>query len=116
MTVVSPRAVAALALLAVSGAAGAGTAAAQTVDYGALEQMFGEPVTMSVTGKPQRATDAPANIEIITQDDIRRSGATTIPKCSSSFRASMSAATGSPASMSACAATTRCPIRTSWCW
>ena len=80
MTVVSRRAVAALALLAVAVAAGAGTAAAQTVDYGALEQMFGEPVTMSVTGKPQRATDAPANIEIITQDDIRRSGATTIPE------------------------------------
>ena len=45
----------------------------------ALEQLFGEPVTTSVTGKPQRAADAPANIEIITQDDIRRSGATTIP-------------------------------------
>src|ERR1700722_17787528 len=54
-------------------------AAAQSVDYQALEQLFGEPVTTSVTGKPQRATDAPANIEIITQDDIRRSGATTIP-------------------------------------
>ena len=52
---------------------------AQSVDYGALEQLFGEPVTTSVTGKPQRAADAPANIEIITQDDIRRSGATTIP-------------------------------------
>ncbi|MGE4049035.1 MAG: TonB-dependent receptor plug domain-containing protein [Acetobacteraceae bacterium] len=33
-----------------------------------------------MTGKPQRATDAPANIEIITQDDIRRSGATSIPE------------------------------------
>ena len=41
--------------------------------------MFGEPVTTSVTGKPQRVADAPANIEIITQDDIRRSGATNIP-------------------------------------
>lgn len=51
----------------------------QSVDYGALEQLFGEPVIMSVTGKPQRAADAPANIEIITQDDIRRSGATSIP-------------------------------------
>ena len=54
-------------------------ARAQSVDYGALEQLFGEPVTTSVTGKPQRATDAPANIEIVTQDDIRRSGATNIP-------------------------------------
>src|ERR1700722_10297716 len=55
-------------------------AAAQSVDYQALEQLFGEPVTTSVTGKPQRVTDAPANIEIITQDDIRRSGATSIPE------------------------------------
>jgi iron complex outermembrane receptor protein len=52
---------------------------AQSVDYGTMEQLFGEPVTMSVTGKPQRVADAPANIEIITQDDIRRSGATSIP-------------------------------------
>ena len=52
---------------------------AQSVDYGGLEQLFGEPVTTSVTGKPQRATDAPANIEIITQDDIRRTGASNIP-------------------------------------
>ena len=58
---------------------GGGSAVAQPVDYGALEQLFGEPVTTSVTGKPQRAADAPANIEIITQDDIRRSGATNIP-------------------------------------
>lgn len=58
----------------------AGGAVAQSVDYGALEQMFGEPVTTSVTGKPQRVTDAPANIEIITQDDIRRSGAISIPE------------------------------------
>jgi iron complex outermembrane receptor protein len=56
-----------------------GPTRAQSVDYGALEALFGEPVTTSVTGKPQRATDAPANIEIITQDDIRHSGATTIP-------------------------------------
>lgn len=53
---------------------------AQSIDYGAMEQLFAEPVTTSVTGKPQRATDAPANIEIITQDDIRRSGATSIPE------------------------------------
>ena len=55
------------------------TAHAQSVDYQAMEQLFGEPVTTSVTGKPQRAADAPANIEIITRDDIRRSGATSIP-------------------------------------
>ena len=66
-------------LLAAVLIAGSRPAAAQSVDYGALEQLFGEPVTTSVTGKPQRAADAPANIEIITQDDIRRSGATSIP-------------------------------------
>ncbi|WP_152044837.1 TonB-dependent receptor plug domain-containing protein [Aureimonas psammosilenae] len=52
---------------------------AQTVDYTAAEQMFGEPVTASAIGKPQRASEAPANIDIITADDIRRSGATDIP-------------------------------------
>ena len=56
------------------------SARAQSIDYGASELLFGEPVTASVTGKPQRAADAPANIEIITQDDIRRSGATSIPE------------------------------------
>lgn len=53
---------------------------AQTIDYGAAEQMLGEPVTTSVTGKPQRASDVPANLEIITADQIRRSGAITIPE------------------------------------
>jgi outer membrane receptor for ferrienterochelin and colicins len=55
------------------------SAAAQQVDIGALEQLFGEPVTSSATGKPQRASDAPVNMQIVTQDDIRRSGATSIP-------------------------------------
>jgi outer membrane receptor for ferrienterochelin and colicins len=52
---------------------------AQSLDYQAMEQLFGEPVTSSATGKPQRASDAPVNMNIITQDDIRRSGATSIP-------------------------------------
>ncbi len=55
-------------------------ALAQSIDYGASELLFGEPVTASVTGKPQRSADAPANIEIITQEDIRRSGATSLPE------------------------------------
>jgi len=63
-------------LLLLSGLA---PARAQSVDHQAMEQLFGEPITTSVTGKPQRVADAPANIEIITQDDIRRSGATSIP-------------------------------------
>ena len=52
---------------------------AQTVDYGALEKLFAEPVTTSATGSPQRASDVPANMEIVTADDIRRSGAIDIP-------------------------------------
>jgi outer membrane receptor for ferrienterochelin and colicins len=54
-------------------------ACGQAVDYGTLEQMFGEPITTSATGKPQRVSEVPADIVIITQDDIRRSGATDIP-------------------------------------
>ncbi len=51
----------------------------QSVDYGTLEQMFGEPITTSVTGSPQRASEAPAAMTIVSQDDIRRSGADNIP-------------------------------------
>jgi iron complex outermembrane receptor protein len=53
--------------------------AAQSVDYGALEQLFNEPVTTSVDGSPQRVSDVPATMEIITAEDIRRSGAKDIP-------------------------------------
>ena len=41
---------------------------AQSIDYGSLERLFGEPVTTSVTGSPQRASDVPATMEIITAD------------------------------------------------
>jgi iron complex outermembrane receptor protein len=58
---------------------GATTGRAQVMDYGGLEAMFGEPVTTSATGSPQKAADAPVNMEIITADDIRRSGADNIP-------------------------------------
>ena len=58
---------------------GSQIACAQSVDYGRLEQLFGEPVTTSATGQPQRATDAPAAMEIVTADQIRRSGALDIP-------------------------------------
>ena len=56
-----------------------GIACAQQVDYSTLGQIFGEPITTSATGKPQRASDVPADMVIITQDDIRRSGADNIP-------------------------------------
>jgi len=54
-------------------------ARAQSVEYGALEQLFGEPVTISATGKPQRVSEVPADMDIVTADDIRRSGAINIP-------------------------------------
>ena len=47
---------------------------AQDIDYGSLEDMFGEAVTTSATGKPQRINDAPVTMDIITADDIRRAG------------------------------------------
>jgi len=72
----SQRAAFAVSLIAI---ASISPARAQSVDYGNLEQLFGEPVTMSATGSPQRVTDVPANMEIITADDIRRSGADNIP-------------------------------------
>lgn len=54
-------------------------AAAQSIDYGSLEQLFNEPVTTSATGSPQRAPEAPADMQIISQEDIRRSGAFDLP-------------------------------------
>ena len=54
-------------------------ARAQSMDYGSLQTLFGEPVTTSVTGSPQRASEVPASMIIITQDEIRRSGARDIP-------------------------------------
>ena len=53
---------------------------AQTMDYGSLESVFGEPVTTSATGTPQRESDSPDNITIITADEIRQSGSRNIPE------------------------------------
>src|SRR5688572_25578732 len=66
-------------ILTASIASACGSATAQTVDYAALEQLFGEPVTTSVTGSPQRASDVPASMEILDAEDIRRSGARDFP-------------------------------------
>lgn len=57
-----------------------GDAAAQTVDYGGLQDLFGEPVTTSATGKPQKASEAPLALEIITDDQIRRMGVASLPE------------------------------------
>ncbi|MBV8061552.1 MAG: TonB-dependent receptor plug domain-containing protein, partial [Alphaproteobacteria bacterium] len=61
-------------LLAVS------SAHAQSMDYGSLQTLFGEPVTTSATGTPQRASEVPANMTIITADEIRQSGSRNIPE------------------------------------
>jgi outer membrane receptor for ferrienterochelin and colicins len=55
-------------------------ALAEMVDYGSLQSLFGEPVTTSATGTPQRASDVPANMTIITADEIRQSGSRNIPE------------------------------------
>lgn len=47
-------------------------ASAQSLDYTAMSELFGEPVTAGATGAPQRASDVPATMIIITQDDIER--------------------------------------------
>ncbi|UEM23593.1 TonB-dependent receptor [Skermanella mucosa] len=57
-----------------------GSATAQTINYGELEALFKEPVTTSATGKPQRQTEVPVTMDIITAEDIRRSGANDIPE------------------------------------
>lgn len=53
--------------------------AAQLLVHDDLEQLFNEPVTTSVTGSPQRASQVPAAMTIITAEDIRRSGARDLP-------------------------------------
>lgn len=57
----------------------ASAAHAQSIDYGAMEQLFNEPVTTSATGSPQRSTEVPVAMEIISADDIKRSGAVDLP-------------------------------------
>ena len=67
------------AALAAAALLSAGIAGAATIDYDALEELFGEPVTDSATGSPQRESDVAATMVIITAEDIRRSGARDIP-------------------------------------
>lgn len=52
---------------------------ADSIDYSALEALFGEPVTASATGSPQRESQVPATMIIVTAEEIRRSGARDIP-------------------------------------
>ena len=64
-----------LRALALSGCLMGGGAWAQNLDYGRFEGLFDEPVTMSATGKPERLSETPVTMDVITQDDIKRSGA-----------------------------------------
>jgi len=57
----------------------AASAHAQSIDYGSLETLFGEPVTTSATGSPQRSAEVPVDMTIISADDIKRSGAHDLP-------------------------------------
>jgi iron complex outermembrane receptor protein len=57
----------------------ASAAHAQSIDYGAMEQLFNEPVTTSATGSPQRSTEVPVAMDIISAEDIKRSGAVDLP-------------------------------------
>lgn len=65
--------------LAVGFALASTTVSAQAVDYSGLEEAFGEPVTTSVIGKPQRASELPASAVIITGEEIARSPARDVP-------------------------------------
>jgi len=67
-----------VSLMALLALACPSAAVAQPVDYTALERLLGEPITTSVTGKPERSSEAPANLEIITADMIRQAGITTV--------------------------------------
>ncbi|MFL5257311.1 MAG: TonB-dependent receptor plug domain-containing protein [Rhodopila sp.] len=54
-------------------------ASADELNPSALERLVKEPITTSATGKPQRASDVPVAMDIITAEQIRRSGAHDIP-------------------------------------
>ena len=56
------------------------SAMAQSIDYIGLSQMYGEPVTTSANGSPQKESDVPLNMEIITAEQIQRTGARSIPE------------------------------------
>ncbi len=56
------------------------TALAETINYTSLTDLFGEPVTTSATGKPQRASEAPVSIDIISRAEIDKAGAKDIPE------------------------------------
>lgn len=55
-------------------------AQAQSIDYSTMEELFQEPVTTSANGSPQRTSEVALNMEILTADKIKRTGARSIPE------------------------------------
>ncbi|MDD4616077.1 MAG: TonB-dependent receptor [Alphaproteobacteria bacterium] len=66
-----------------------GQARAQFINYGALQDIFDEPVTTSATGTPQRASETAADMTIITADQIRQSGLRKIPEILNMYAAGL---------------------------
>jgi len=66
-------------VLMLSGSVATVPAGGQSLDYGRFEGMFDEPVTISATGKPQRVSDTPVTMDVITAEAIKRSGARDLP-------------------------------------
>lgn len=58
---------------------GVSGAHAQSMDYGSLQELFGEPVTTSANGSPMRQSDVPMDMTIISRDDIAKYPAREIP-------------------------------------
>ncbi|WP_420403264.1 TonB-dependent receptor plug domain-containing protein [Nisaea sp.] len=56
------------------------SADAKDLDYLSFQELFGEPVTVGATGTPQRASEVPVNMTILTAEDIKRSAARNIPE------------------------------------
>jgi iron complex outermembrane receptor protein len=63
----------------VAAAVAAEPVSGQDFDYAGYEDLFREPVTVSATGKPERVSDSPVLMTVITAEDIARSGARDIP-------------------------------------
>ena len=55
------------------------SASAQSLNYGMMQEMFGEPVTTSANGSPMRASEVPLDMTIITAEEIARFPAREIP-------------------------------------
>ncbi len=58
---------------------GISSAQAQSLNYGVMQEMFGEAVTTSANGSPMRASDAPLDMTIISAEEIARYPAREIP-------------------------------------